>query len=276
MFGLALRTYRRKVQRFSESETLAGRSLWEAVHEFLKERDVTNHSEVLARFHRDDEQIVRGVLQDLVDSGLVFRSGRGASSSYRGATRADLEHARSSARDPDGVDMLVWAVVYRLGPIDRGKLAAHVSLPERELEEALARLVAAARLVRTSSGPSEAYRADTFVAPLGDSRGWEAAVFDHFQAVVTTICGKLGDSTPPMLADKIGGSTYTFEVWPGHSLEQEVLAELGNFRTRMARLRDRVVAENRRTGVPRRREKVVIYGGQNVVEHEDEDEDADG
>src|SRR5262245_5323423 len=52
MFGLALRTYRRKVQRLAESETLAGRSLWEAVHAFLTERHVATQAEILSHFHR--------------------------------------------------------------------------------------------------------------------------------------------------------------------------------------------------------------------------------
>jgi hypothetical protein len=41
MFGLALRSYQQKVQRLSESDTEHGRSLWEAVHDFLQERQVT-------------------------------------------------------------------------------------------------------------------------------------------------------------------------------------------------------------------------------------------
>ena len=35
MFGLALRSYQRKIQRLSESATQRGRSLWEAVFDFL-------------------------------------------------------------------------------------------------------------------------------------------------------------------------------------------------------------------------------------------------
>jgi hypothetical protein len=274
MFGLALRTYRRKVQRLTESQTVAGRSLWEAVHEFLSERSVALQGEVLARFDRDDQQIVRGVLQDLVDSGLVFRAGRGHGSSYRVATRADLEHARSSESDVDGADMLVWAVIYRLGPIDGTKLGAHVSLPREELDAALGRLIVKGRVAVAGAAEARTYRADAFVAPLGEPAGWEAAVFDHFQAVVTTICRKLSaDAVPAGMTDRIGGSTYTLEVWPGHALEDEVLGELAAFRKRLGFLRDRVVAHNRSTRVPSKRSKVTIYGGQCVLEHEDDDDD---
>src|SRR6185436_1768291 len=177
---LALRTYRRKVQRLAESETLSGRSLWEAIHGFLTERHVTNQPEVLAHFHRDDQQIVRGVLKDLVDSGLVFRTGRGPTSSYRAATPADLAHATATGRDVDGADMLVWALVYRLGPVSRKKLAEYIALPGEELDAALTRLVVAEHVVLVEGEVEQDYRADAFVARLGDPRGWEASVFDHF------------------------------------------------------------------------------------------------
>jgi hypothetical protein len=271
MFGLALRTYRRKVQRFAESETTPGRSLWEAVHEFLSEHPVANHAEILERFARDDEETVRGVLQDLVDSGLVFRAGRGASSSYRVATPSDLEHARAPERDTESTDMLVWAVVYRLGPIEEKHLSARVALPPGELEASLARLVAAGRVERAQSKGNTTYRADAFLAPLGETHGWEAAVFDHFQAVVTTICQKLTTATAPTNADRVGGSTYTFEVWPGHPLEAEVFGQLAEFRAKLGGLRDRVLTHNRSTTVPRRRTKAVVYGGQSVLEEDDDD-----
>lgn len=37
MFGLALRTYQRKVQRLEESESASGRTLWEAILEYVTE-----------------------------------------------------------------------------------------------------------------------------------------------------------------------------------------------------------------------------------------------
>src|SRR6188508_1340718 len=40
MFGMALRTYQRKTQRLRESATVRGRSLWEAVLEFLQSEEV--------------------------------------------------------------------------------------------------------------------------------------------------------------------------------------------------------------------------------------------
>src|ERR1043165_7100832 len=37
MFGMALRAYLRKIQRLGESSTEHGRSLWEAVYDFIRQ-----------------------------------------------------------------------------------------------------------------------------------------------------------------------------------------------------------------------------------------------
>ena len=50
MFGLGLRTYRRKIQRLSESGTERGRSLWEVIREFLAERNSATRIQILERF----------------------------------------------------------------------------------------------------------------------------------------------------------------------------------------------------------------------------------
>jgi hypothetical protein len=66
MFGLALRSYQQKVQRLSESATDHGRTLWEALHSYLQERQVVSRADVLMRFARDDQAMVRGILSDMV------------------------------------------------------------------------------------------------------------------------------------------------------------------------------------------------------------------
>jgi hypothetical protein len=117
------------------------------------------------------------------------------------------------------------------------------------------------------------YRAPGFVVSFDEPRGWEAAVFDHFQAVVTTICRKLADETGASLADRVGGSTFTLEVWPGHPMENEAVGELARFRKHLGALRSRVLEYNRTHRVPSRRSKVVIYGGQSIVDCDDEETD---
>ena len=75
MFGLALRTYHRKLARLSASRTEQGQSLWEAVLRFVQLQGPVSRAAVLQRFVRDDEAVVRSVLNDLVDSELLRPDG---------------------------------------------------------------------------------------------------------------------------------------------------------------------------------------------------------
>jgi hypothetical protein len=266
MFGMALRTFRRRVQRLSESRTVTNRSLWEAVHAYVGDHDGVFQSEVLRRFHRDDEELVRGVLNDLVESGLVFRSGKGASARYRPARGSDLFH-EDEAHLRDSVDALLAAMVFRLGPIDAAGLCRASSFPRAVLDASLSRLVASGQIVEIEMDAGKMLRAPDLVRLIGTAAGWEAAVFDHYQALVGTICAKLrADADGPSRSDVVGGSTYTLEVWPGHPYEDEALGELAHLRQRLSALRAKIAESNEKGPIPEPRNQVVIYVGQNVIE----------
>jgi predicted transcriptional regulator len=269
MFGMALRTYRRKIQRFAESHTVSGRSLWEAVYEHVSEHSPITRSTLLRRFDRDEELTVKAVLQDLVETGLLYRSGHGADAVYRAVTQEEMELA-GERRDTEGTDILVWGAVYRANGADRETIARSAPLSESEIVKALDRLEATGRVRRIETAGATRYESDDFVIPLGAPVGWEAAVFDHFQAVVNTIAARLrSDNATAAAASRIGGSTYSLEVWDGHPLEDEVLGELARFRDHMTRLRARVATHNTAVVLPSRRTRVVIYGGQNLMEFEE-------
>jgi hypothetical protein len=70
--------------------------------------------------------------------------------------------------------------------------------------------------------------------------------------------------------DVIGGSTYTFVVWPGHPHEQEVLETLAKYRATESDLRKRVDAYNDEHGLPPKRTRVVSYTGQCMTEEDEE------
>lgn len=259
MFGMALRAYLRKIQRLRESRTDHGRSLWEAVLSFLQERGVVARRDVLERFNRDDEELVRGVLHDLTQSGIVFRSGSGAGTTYRVASDEERNQMGQHATD---ADELLWLMVYREGPVDREAIARASGLAGDELDLALQRLLSSRRIRTERRGTVETYLADEFVIPLGHSLGWEAAVLDHYRAVVQTVCRRLEADAPPARLDRVGGSTYTFDVWEGHPMAEEVSGWLRGFRDRAADLRARLEAYNAKSGVPDEYVEVVVYGGQ--------------
>jgi hypothetical protein len=271
MFGLALRSYQRKVQRIAEGDGDRTRTLWEGVYEFVRSRDVASRREVLDRFRHDDEEVVRGVLADLVESGLVFSTGPSQDTSFRAATDGEIG---ALARTLGKSDEMIWALVFRTGPTTVARLAGSGGLSEADAEAALERLVRAGRVSRRDGPDGASYGTKRFDVAVGAPAGWEAAMFDHFHAVVRTMTTKLRASEQKStLDDSIGGSTYSFEVWPGHPLAGEVLGALKRFREQHSALRERVKEYNRNDRRrPPVRHGVIVYGGQCAWELEDENE----
>lgn len=261
MFGMALRTYHRKVARMSGSRTLQGRSLWEAVLGHIQQHGPLARSELALRFARDDEATLHSVVVDLVSSGLVERDGEGDAARLS-ALRVEPESGS------DGLDALVLVTLHRAGPLTAAGLAELVPAPADALDAALQRLIAE-RLV-TQQG--DAYGCETCVIQFGEAAGWEAAVFDHYQALVAAIVTKLrAGKRSAELSDSIGGSTFVFDVWQGHPMEAEILGYLRGMRERGMELRRalEVHGETPPPGVKARR--VTAYVGQSVTDEGEED-----
>jgi hypothetical protein len=268
MFGMALRSYRRRVRQLGESSTERGRSLWEVVLDFLSHGELVTREQVLRRFLHDEEALVKGVLNDLCESGLVLRLGSGKGAAYRAATSSELSALRERS---EGLLELVWVLVYREGPLDEAELARRMSLKPELVRGYLEELLEAGRVERGSDGN---YRSQRVIIPLGSAAGWEAALFDHFQAVVKTMCVRLRGSSERGAAARervSGGSTYTFSIWPGHPYEEEVRGLLEEYRARHSALRQKVSAYNTEHGVPATHERVTAYGGACVTLEEPDD-----
>lgn len=267
MFGMALRAYIRKVRRLGEGKTDQGRTLWQAVLEFVREAPMVSRARILERFRCDGELEVSAILHDLLDSGLVFASGSGAQTVYRAASEQDLAQM-SKIYAGQGIDDLVWVTVFRSGPIAQSELVTLLGRSEAELCEVLERLIQSNRVERLGNGQ---LRALEFIVPLGSTVGWEAAVFDHVQAVVQTICQRLRNED--LTRDWVGGSTFTFDVWPGHPLEAKVKGQLTELRRQLGELRLEVSNYNKQQGIAKHYEQVTTYVGQcGVARTLDEDE----
>jgi hypothetical protein len=265
MFGLGLRTYQRKIQRLGESNTDRGRSLWEAVLEHVRSRPIVTRADILLRFPSDDESQVRSVLHDLSENRLIFSSGTGHGTVYRAASEEELGALRRM-RAPEGLDELIWALIYQLGPVGLDGILGHSGLERSELEAALSRLVTSGSVERTEEDGVVIYRSSKLVIPLGAPVGWEAGVFDHFKALVNTITARLSeDRTGASLADRIGGSTYSVDVWNGHPFAEEVYGTLARLRSQLGEQRAKVEAYNAVHGLPESYDRVVLYAGQCLI-----------
>ena len=260
MFGLALRSYQLKIGRLTESASSGGVTLWEAVHGFLVERSVASRAEVMQRFARDEPTSVAGILRDLVESGLVYRTGVGERSVYRIAPADDL--ARNATSVPQVTAAYVWTVIYRRGPISRAELVELLPIDGAALDGALHALLADGRVLRTDGAEGATYASSQMLLPLGEAAGWEAGVLDHYHAVVGALCAKLRNGqTRALPDDQLGGSTFSFDVWPGHPREQRVLALLAEQRRVLGALWNEVVEAGERDK-PSAFTRVTFYFGQ--------------
>src|SRR5258706_2649915 len=189
--GRAVRSYRRRIRQLSESSTERGRTLWEAILDYLNRDTLVTREQVLRRFERDEEILVKGVLHDLCESGLVLRLGSVKDAAYRAATTAELAELQPRG---EGLDELVWLFIYREGPISLSALAARIALGADNLQGCLERLQEARRIELGADG---VLTSGSIVLPLGTTEGWEAAIFDHFQAMVRTIGARVMTSAEP-------------------------------------------------------------------------------
>ncbi|MCB9544764.1 MAG: hypothetical protein H6706_02580 [Myxococcales bacterium] len=265
MFGIALRSYQLKVQRLSESATDRQRTLWNAALDFIQASGPVSRTRVLQRFAHDDEGQVRAVLHDLVESGLVYRTGGGVGTAYRAASPEDLGEAFGEEREALAAPY-VWMVVYRYGPATRETIGRHASLPPPVLAAALDRLVAEGRVTVGEEEGEEVWSCETCFVPQGTAVGWEAAVFDHFQALVAALCMKLSKGAIRSLPDDVvGGSTWSFDIWPGHPDTEAVQGLMRRLRGEVSALRARVTAYNDAVGRPEGADRVTFYLGQSMV-----------
>jgi hypothetical protein len=208
MFGMALRTYQRHTQRLSHSVTDRGRSLWEALLDHIQRQGVVSREEIFRRFRHDDEASLRGVLRDLVESGIVFASGTAASAVYRVASEEEIGKLRLGT-DGLATEAFVWSLVFRDGPTTIARLVELSGIPSVTLEPVLASLVAMGRVEPVETNGERAYRSRELVLGFENSAGWEAAVLDHFTALVRTIGQKLELDQRASEADECGGRRNT-------------------------------------------------------------------
>lgn len=259
MFGIALRTYQKKVDRLSESASQRGLTLWQAILEFVESDPGVQREAVLRRFAQDGEVNVIAVLNDLVGSGVLHRSGRGETSLYRPTSEED--RGLLARRDAEqALSHMAWLSIYHQGPLDLLSLALHLRVDGAVLRTAVQSLIEDGRVEETDD---QRLAATTLYIPVGASRGWEAAVFDHFQGMVTSIGRKLLRGSGSSAVDEVGGGTLNFEIYAGHPDEAEVRGLLARTRHEVNALWARVEARNALEPIPDdQKKRVVFYYGQ--------------
>lgn len=262
MFGMALRSYQRRVQRLRESANEEGKTLWQSVLEHLEEQGGATRLALLERFSNDDPDALGAVLNDLVHAGLASKTGSGASALFAVTAEEDRQAlAREGKRETAAA--LVWLDLCRHPGAAVSEMAARIGVSEELVQNSLVSLRDRGRI---TVHPDGHLSADPMVIPVGAKAGWEAAVFDHFQAVAAAITTKLRQgATRSNEADTTGGSTLVFEVHDQHPLAQQVLDSLARVRREMFELWNQVEAVNAQEPIAEERiRRVTFYFGQFV------------
>lgn len=268
MFGMALRSYQRRVQRLRESATVPGKTLWENIIELLQREGRATRRALLDKFPNDDPDAIGAVLHDLTQSGLVSRTGNGASTLFT-VTRDDERKLLAREGKLETAAALVWLELCRNRDTTPEELATRLGLDEEMVTLALTSLVDQGRISRDASGQLSA---TAMVVPVGAEFGWEAAVFDHFQAVAIALTTKLRrGKTRSSNADTTGGATLTFEICAEHPLAPRVLGLLQRTRSEVNELWSEVESHNELSPIADEKlQRVTFYFGQVVKETEEE------
>lgn len=252
LFGLKLRTYHDHVRRARRLRAERPLPLIAELYRCMRDEGPVERWELDGRFADAHPKVFAAALDELVDSGLAYRTGRGPSARFGAVVDGEApSRVEAAAR-------LVWVTLYHRTTADRAALAPMLGDDEL-LDGALARLEAAGHIEAIDGG----WRCVDYAIPFGDRAGWPAAVYDHLRAVMGTLSAKLATGGAAQATDHTGGSTYTFEVGPDHPLDGEVLALLSETRRRMEALRAAVLDHNRRRP-PGPRRRVIFYFGQRI------------
>jgi hypothetical protein len=264
MFGLALRSYEIKMRRLLDSSEVQ-RSAWRAAYSKLEEKSLTR-LQLGRAFPNTPARELSALLNDLVDSGLVYRSGSGASAVFGVTPEAD-RHQREAEDEVQTLANLLWLTLATQGDRERGELRRQVRSEETTFDAAIDELLSSRRVQQHERGGRHLYEAQSFHIPVGSEHGWEAAVCDHFGAMATAIAAKLS-SPGSRASDRIGGTTLRFTVHAEHPLRDEVTSLLPRIRAQVQELWSKVHDYNRENPPPEAAEKVTFYCGQNSTPSE--------
>lgn len=272
MFGMALRGYQKKTQRAAQSASQQGKTLFEAILEYVESSRGCSREALLHRFRHDNEREVAGVLNDLVESGLLYTTGAGLQALYGLTSEAERQQFTRRS-DTQALASMALGVIYRNPGVAAVELATLLHVGDAELEPALALLLAEGRIEEEASG----YRAPRFLIAADAQYGWEAAVFDHFQAVCTAIANKVQlRHQPNAMSHLVGGSTLHFELTANHPGLPKVLKLLEQVRELTDGVWDEIYQYNEQhPASDAERVNLTLYFGQNVDDLEKLQDDND-
>ena len=207
MLGMSHRTLQRRINERAESESFRGQTLWTSVVAYVAEQHGVSRSRILERFSRDDEAVLRSVLQDLVQAGVLVEEVSRRGHAYR---RAD-DGNREDDHDHAALYGTLLVTLHHSGPMSHEQVAAHLCVDADTTWTLLTRGVQAGHVELRSSEQDEqlfATRRYTF-ADSGPASNWRAALLDHVSALTQMVSARLDGQAGPTDARAV---TFSFEL----------------------------------------------------------------
>lgn len=239
------------------------RTLLERVHAHVYEHGGDScgarFQDIAAAFSGIKPDSLGGVLHFLVQSRVLSVTGRGTTREYFAVPQQRADAATLA-------DAVV--TLYRDGPLTAEELAHRLEVTLPMAREFVERLDAKGQL-ETIDQPTgdRAYRATTYHVPVSSTEGYEAALWDHLQAVLRSINKKIRlGRYNATLHDVNGGTTFSFDVAAQSPLYDELSGFLKRMRVEMEDFRDRALAEAPAPSEEAKR--ITLYTGQMVEDYE--------
>ncbi|MEM9068699.1 MAG: hypothetical protein AAGE52_09340 [Myxococcota bacterium] len=255
LFGLSsLTSLRRKLRKIKSGRLLRTRSLRQAILSRVAEGDV-DRQELLAHLKTRDAVIVKGVLRDLIDEGVI-REGAGG---YELA----LAHTQTTDPSDHGLQGLMHILLGHRA-MTAAELQGTLGVPEERVLEVSQGLIE--RGVVRRKGDSFEAGPNWNLYPATDVSEAVTSLVHHFRAVGAAIIGtvrkwdseeKVSPHTPPAVV------TATFEIARDHPLLPELLAMHASFAESIAELYERIEASEPVEG---ERLRVSVYAGTAVAD----------
>lgn len=263
MFGMALRSYQMKVRRLSAPASDQPVTLWQAIYVRLSQGSATRE-DLEAHFKGHTPKDVAAALQDMVQSGIAYASGRGQGGVFGLTSPADRERLSSAARGRTSTDM-AWYLVASGAASTRAELARELRCDLTELDHVIRSLLAEGSL-QEQEGRLSSRR---FEIVVGAELGWETAVCDHFRAVAAAIAAKV---TRPSSEhdDRTGGGTVSFVLPHDHPQAAEAHRLLKAVREQVNALWRRAASYNEAHPPPEGSDRLTFYFGQHWVRGADD------
>lgn len=240
MFGLPYATYRARLspaEREYKDSLCVNNNAWYRLVQYLRKQhdwhlveDIIKAHENLPPKRRIEERIVRGILREMHKLCLV---------EHKGGLRKDCYYRWSGSPeellDPSLI-ALIRQHIFRFGPINQEAIQEALGLDHEDVEPILTELLNRQHISKNCDALDCRYTCNGLYLGLPSADTLDAAFLDHYQSMVLALVDKVTGCTDSRLPP-VGGSTYTFELWPGHPCEGRVRELFDRCRRDMSELR---------------------------------------